>query len=161
MDIANNVWHIAPVPPDVIDHPCPFPEEIPDRLIRLYSYVDDVVLDPFAGSGQTLKVARQLDRQYVGYETIEKYAQLAKARVTGKPAIRPQQLIARFDKIAMTSPPEKRQRDKESGAMAEKYPPKWISSCLLGVARSLSKSVTFSLHNPSTSSSQVPNKFLI
>ena len=35
MDIANNVWHIAPVPPDMIDHPCPFPEEIPDRLIRL------------------------------------------------------------------------------------------------------------------------------
>jgi site-specific DNA-methyltransferase (adenine-specific) len=108
MDIANNVWHIAPVPPDVIDHPCPFPEEIPDRLIRLYSYVDDVVLDPFAGSGQTLKAARQLGRQYVGYETIEKYAQLAKARVTGKPAIRPQQLIARFDKIALDEPTGKK-----------------------------------------------------
>ena len=108
MDIANNVWHIAPVPPDVIDHPCPFPEEIPDRLIRLYSYVDDVVLDPFAGSGQTLKVARQLGRQYVGYETIAKYAQLAKARLTGKPAIRPQQLIARFDKIAVDEPAGKK-----------------------------------------------------
>jgi DNA modification methylase len=108
MDIANNVWHIAPVPPDVIDHPCPFPEEIPDRLIRLYSYVDDVVLDPFAGSGQTLKVARQLDRRYVGYETIAKYAQLAKARLTGKPAIRPQQLIARFDKIAVDEPAGKK-----------------------------------------------------
>ena len=91
MDIANNVWHIAPVPPDVIDHPCPFPEEIPDRLIRLYSYTGDVVLDPFAGSGQTLKVAKQLKRKYVGYETIEKYSQLAKARLTGKSAIRPQQ----------------------------------------------------------------------
>ncbi len=66
MDIANNVWHIAPVPPDVIDHPCPFPEEIPDRLIQLYSYADDVVLDPFAGSGQTLKVAKQLKRQVRG-----------------------------------------------------------------------------------------------
>ena len=98
MDIANNVWHIAPVPPDVIDHPCPFPEEIPDRLIRLYSYADDIVLDPFAGSGQTLKVAEQLDRQYVGYETIEKYVQLARARLKGKSAIRPQQLIVRFDK---------------------------------------------------------------
>ncbi len=104
MDIANNVWHIAPVPPDVIDHPCPFPEEIPDRLIRLYSFKDDVVLDPFAGSGQTLKVAKQLRRKYVGYETIEKYAQLAKARLTGKSAIRPQQLIARFDKIAVNEP---------------------------------------------------------
>jgi site-specific DNA-methyltransferase (adenine-specific) len=108
MDIANNVWHIAPVPPDVIDHPCPFPEEIPDRLIRLYSYADDVVLDPFAGSGQTLKVAQQLDRQYVGYETIEKYVQLAKTRVKGKSAIRPQQLIARFDKIAVDEPAGKK-----------------------------------------------------
>ena len=101
LDIANNVWHIAPVPPDVIDHPCPFPEEIPDRLIKLYSYVDDIVLDPFAGSGQTLKVAAQLDRQYVGYETIAKYAQLARKRITGKSAIRPQQLIVRFDKVAI------------------------------------------------------------
>ncbi len=104
MDTANNVWHIAPVPPNVIDHPCPFPEEIPDRLIRLYSYVDDLVLDPFAGSGQTLKVARQLDRKYAGYETIEKYVQLAKTRLKEKSAIRPQQLIARFDKIGKDDP---------------------------------------------------------
>src|SRR3974377_1592350 len=45
LDVANNVWHIAPVPPDVIDHPCPFPEEIPDRLIRLSSYEGELVLD--------------------------------------------------------------------------------------------------------------------
>jgi site-specific DNA-methyltransferase (adenine-specific) len=88
----------------VIDHPCPFPEEIPDRLIKLYSYKDDIVLDPFAGSGQTLKVAKQLDRQYVGYETIAKYAQLARKRITGKSAIRPQQLIARFYKIGKDDP---------------------------------------------------------
>jgi modification methylase len=108
MDVANNVWHIAPVPPNVIDHPCPFPEEIPDRLIRLYSYIDDIVLDPFAGSGQTLKVAKQLDRQSVGYETIEKYVQLAKARMKGKSAIRPQQLIVRFDKVALNEPAGKK-----------------------------------------------------
>ncbi len=108
MDIANNVWHIAPVPPAVIDHPCPFPEEIPDRLIKLYSYADDVVLDPFAGSGQTLKVAKSLGRKYVGYETIEKYVQLARARVTRQSAIRPQQLIVRFDKIAVDEPAGKK-----------------------------------------------------
>jgi site-specific DNA-methyltransferase (adenine-specific) len=104
MDTANNVWHIAPVPPDVIDHPCPFPEEIPDRLIKLYSYAADVILDPFAGSGQTLKVAKQLGRQYVGYETIKKYVQLARARIKGKSAIRPQQLIVRFEKIGKDDP---------------------------------------------------------
>jgi DNA modification methylase len=96
-------------PPAVIDHPCPFPEEIPDRLIRLYSYVDDIVLDPFMGSGQTLKVAAKLERQYVGYETIEKYVQLAKARIKeGKSAIRPQQLIVRFDKVALDEPTGKK-----------------------------------------------------
>jgi len=66
------------------------------------------VLDPFAGSGQTLKVARQRGRKYVGYETIEKYAQLAKVRVKGKSAIRPQQLIVRFEKIAADEPAGKK-----------------------------------------------------
>jgi DNA modification methylase len=112
LDIANNVWHIAPVPPDVIDHPCPYPEEIPYRLIQMYSYPDEVVLDPFAGSGQTLKVARRLKRKYVGYETIEKYTQLALARLKGKSAIRPQQLIARFDKIGLEEPSAKRSGPK-------------------------------------------------
>ena len=46
MDTANNVWHIAPVPPRSLNHPAPFPEEIPYRLIRLYSYEGDTVLDP-------------------------------------------------------------------------------------------------------------------
>ena len=46
-EIANSVWHIAPVPPGYITHPCPFPEEIPYRLMKLYSYEGDTVLDPF------------------------------------------------------------------------------------------------------------------
>jgi site-specific DNA-methyltransferase (adenine-specific) len=103
VDIANGVAYRARAA-RCDRSSCPFPEEIPDRLIRLYSYIDDVVLDPFAGSGQTLKVAKQLGRKYVGYETIEKYVQLARARVKGKSAIRPQQLIARFDKIGKDDP---------------------------------------------------------
>lgn len=99
MDVANNVWHIAPVPPDTLDHPCPFPEEIPYRLITVYSYPGDLVLDPFAGSGQTLKVARHLDRRIVGYEIVERYAELATRRLEEPLAVRPQQLIAVFDKI--------------------------------------------------------------
>ena len=63
MDTANNIWHIAPVPPKMIDHPCPFPEEIPYRLIKMYSYQGDTVLDPFVGSGQTTKVAGALERK--------------------------------------------------------------------------------------------------
>ena len=103
-DIANNVWHIAPVPPDLLDHPCPFPEEIPQRLIQLYSYQGDLILDPFVGSGQTTKVARYLKRKFVGYETIAKYVHLAEARLKEKPHLRAQQLIARFDKIGADEP---------------------------------------------------------
>jgi DNA modification methylase len=98
-DIANNVWHIAPVPPGHLDHPCPFPEEIPARLISLYSYPGDLVLDPFCGSGQTLKVAHHLRREYVGYDTVEKYVEYAAQRVRERLSLRDEQLIARFDKI--------------------------------------------------------------
>lgn len=104
MDIANNIWHIAPVPPDIIDHPAPFPEEIPFRLISLYSYPGDLVLDPFLGSGQTTKVANHLGRNAVGYEVIPKYAQLARMRLKEPLSIRKQQLIATFDKIDIDEP---------------------------------------------------------
>lgn len=80
-ELANNIWHIAPVPPNTLDHPCPFPEEIPYRLIRLYTYQGDLVLDPFAGSGTTLKVARHLGRRAVGYEVAETYVRRASARL--------------------------------------------------------------------------------
>ena len=62
-DIANNIWHIAPVPPGHLDHPCPFPEEIPYRLIRWFSYTGDLVLDPFCGIGPTPKDAAALGRR--------------------------------------------------------------------------------------------------
>ncbi len=106
MDIANNVWHIAPVPPGIIDHPCPFPEEIPYRLIQLYSYPDDIVLDPFAGSGQVLKIARHLNRRWVGYETIEKYVKLSLQRINEPLSLREMQLIAKFEKIQIDEPTE-------------------------------------------------------
>ncbi len=104
MDTANNIWHIAPVPPHLLDHPCPFPEEIPYRLITFYSYPGDLVLDPFLGSGQTIKVARWLKRRYAGYETIAKYVELANRRLKESLSVRPQQLIAVFDKVGLNDP---------------------------------------------------------
>lgn len=104
MDVANNIWHIAPVPPDLLDHPCPFPEEIPYRLISLYSYPGELVLDPFVGSGQTLKIASHLNRKFVGYEIIEKYVELSEKRIGEPLAIREYQLIAEFAKIHLETP---------------------------------------------------------
>jgi len=97
-EIANNVWHIAPVPPNYLPHPCPFPEEIPYRLILLYSYAGDLVLDPFIGIGTTAKVAKALGRRYVGYEIQEKYVAVARQRLHEPLHLR-EQLIARFEKM--------------------------------------------------------------
>ena len=100
-EIANNVWHIAPVPPGHINHPCPFPEDIPHRIIKLYSYEGDLVLDPFCGSGQTLKAARHLHRFYCGYEINESYVELARKRVQETSSVRKEQLIALFEKESL------------------------------------------------------------
>jgi len=103
-EIANNVWHIAPVPPSTLDHPCPFPEEIPHRLIQLYSYPGDIVLDPFVGSGQTAKVALALGRNAVGYDIVDRYVAYAHSRLNEPLAVRPQQLVAEFSKIPLDAP---------------------------------------------------------
>jgi site-specific DNA-methyltransferase (adenine-specific) len=103
-EIANNVWHIAPVPPGALNHPCPFPEEIPYRLILLYSYPGDTILDPFLGSGQTAKVALALGRHAVGYDTVEEYVRYAYQRLNEPLQIRGDQLVARFVRIPLRAP---------------------------------------------------------
>lgn len=98
-EMANNIWHIAPVPPNHLDHPCPFPEEIPYRLILLYSYKGDTVLDPFLGIGTTAKVARALGRNYYGYDTKENYLITATKRLTEPLHLRSEQLVSEFRKV--------------------------------------------------------------
>ncbi len=99
-EIANSIWHIAPVPPGYINHPCPFPEEIPYRLMKLYSYKDDVILDPFNGSGQTTKVAHHFSRKFIGIDIVNRYAELAEERLQDEPLhIRADALIAKWQKI--------------------------------------------------------------
>jgi len=93
-EVANSVWHIAPVPPSYRKfHPAAFPEEIPYRLIQLYSNVGDLVLDPFTGSGQTPKMARFLKRRYIGVDKSEKYVKIATKRVMEPPLLRGLQLV--------------------------------------------------------------------
>tara|TARA_B100001179_G_C18603706_1_gene412390 strand:+ start:3196 stop:4047 length:852 start_codon:yes stop_codon:yes gene_type:complete len=62
-------------------HAAIMPEEIPRRLIKLYSFYDDIVLDPFAGSGTTLKVAKELGRRYVGYEVMQSYEDVIQSKL--------------------------------------------------------------------------------
>jgi len=76
-----DVWEIRPERARRVNHPAPFPVELPERLIRLYTYVDDVVLDPFLGSGSTAVAAVQNGRRYVGYDTDPEYVAIAEARI--------------------------------------------------------------------------------
>jgi len=125
-DIANNLWNIAPVPPRTIEHPCPFPEEIPFRLVKLYSYKGDVVFDPFAGAGTALKVAKYLGRNYVGCEIEKKYVKFAENFIRTKPSIRDKQLIMDFKKIShgeiIPGKNKKQKRYRKSCQNSEIYP---------------------------------------
>jgi DNA modification methylase len=73
-----NIWHIPPIWDKL--HPAPFPEELPKRLITLYSQEGDTVLDPFAGTGTTLQVAHDLKRNSVGCEISQDYVELMRQR---------------------------------------------------------------------------------
>jgi site-specific DNA-methyltransferase (adenine-specific) len=77
-----DVWEIRPEFAKRVGHPAPFPVELPRRLIELYTYRGDVVLDPFMGAGSTAVAAVQAGRRYVGYDTEAEYVELAERRVS-------------------------------------------------------------------------------
>lgn len=81
MEATLSVWDILPESAKRVGHPAPFPVELAERVVRLYSYVNDVVLDPFLGSGTTAIAALQNARHYVGYEIAPEYCQLAETRL--------------------------------------------------------------------------------
>src|SRR5205085_8797957 len=86
MEGTLDVWEIPPERATRVGHPAPFPVELPERLIRLFTYRDDVVLDPFLGSGSTAVAAARNHRHYVGYETDAGYVELARERVAAERA---------------------------------------------------------------------------
>jgi site-specific DNA-methyltransferase (adenine-specific) len=70
------MWTFAGANPRRVGHPAPFPQELPRRLIKLYSYLDDLVLDPFAGSGTSLVVSKKLGRNSLGVEINPAFCEL-------------------------------------------------------------------------------------
>jgi len=81
LEFTKSVWTFPAEPATKVGHPAPFPIELPYRLVQLYTFEDEVILDPFMGSGQTAIAAMKARRGYVGYEINEAYAKLAEKRV--------------------------------------------------------------------------------
>ena len=81
---TKSVWTFPAVNAKKIGHPAPFPVELPHRLINLYSYEGDVILDPFCGSGTTCIAAIMNNRNYIGYDINEKYIKLAQNRISNQ-----------------------------------------------------------------------------
>ena len=81
LEWTRSVWNFPAVSAKKVGHPAPFPEELPHRLIQLFTFRGDVVLDPFVGSGTTCLAALADGRSYVGYETSEEYVALARRRI--------------------------------------------------------------------------------
>jgi site-specific DNA-methyltransferase (adenine-specific) len=98
MDATLDLWELAPESATRVGHPAPFPVELPQRLIDLYTYRGDVVLDPFMGSGTTAVAAVRTGRHYLGYDTDEAYAKAARTRVADEVAALPAEVSARPDK---------------------------------------------------------------
>lgn len=82
MEWTKSIWTMNAESARRIGHPAPFPEELPYRLIQLYSFTNDIILDPFIGSGTTAVAALKSNRYFVGYDTNEDYIKLAKDRVS-------------------------------------------------------------------------------
>lgn len=72
----NSIWEMQPAKAKAEGHPAPFPKELPLRLIKLYSFWGDTVLDPFAGTGTTLLAAQELGRKSIGFELNPEYIKL-------------------------------------------------------------------------------------
>lgn len=83
---TRSIWELEPVSPSDfgVDHDAMFPVELPHRLIKLYSFVDDVVLDPFIGIGTTAVACKNNNRDYIGIEQNKEFIEASEKRLTGQ-----------------------------------------------------------------------------
>ncbi len=89
MALTLDVWDVPPESAARVQHPAPFPVELPQKLMELYTYRGDLVVDPFCGSGTTLVAAARCGRDAVGYDLDPAYVDIALARLAGDEAVPP------------------------------------------------------------------------
>jgi len=105
VDVTRDVWRIDSESARRIGHPAPFPVDLPRRLVDLYTYRGDIVLDPFAGSGSTLVAAARTGRIGVGYDTDPDYVELAQGRLAAE--------LERIEHLGITALDELTDDDRE------------------------------------------------
>ncbi|AAT43170.1 DNA-methyltransferase [Picrophilus oshimae] len=93
IEYTKSIWSINAESATKIGHPAPFPVELPKRLIKLYSFEDEVVLDPFIGSGTTAIAAIELNRHYIGYDIDQEYINIANSRIRALLNIKAQRVL--------------------------------------------------------------------
>ncbi|MBS7656510.1 site-specific DNA-methyltransferase [Candidatus Bathyarchaeota archaeon] len=96
LEWSKSVWSFPAESASKIGHPAPFPIELPLRLIKLYTFEKDVVLDPFMGSGTTAIAALQTNRHYIGYEIIKEYVGIAEKRIKEFQSAQSQMKLSNF-----------------------------------------------------------------
>ena len=89
MEATLDIWTLPTESATRVGHPAPFPVELPQRLIELFTYEGDVVLDPFMGSGTTAVAATRTGRHFLGYDTDPEYVEIALKRVAEESAAVP------------------------------------------------------------------------
>lgn len=82
LEWTKSIWQMPAESAKRVNHPAPFPLELPRRLIHLYTFENDIVLDPFIGSGTTAIACIESGRQYVGYDISEDYVTTANNRIS-------------------------------------------------------------------------------
>jgi site-specific DNA-methyltransferase (adenine-specific) len=129
-EATTDVWEIPPESATRVNHPAPFPVELPGRLIRLYTYERDLILDPFMGSGSTAVAALKTKRHYVGYETEAAYRLRAEERIE-KTKLEVTRSLPPIDIALSTPEPAPPGEDFQARAVREGHAAKQLARTLL------------------------------